>query len=143
AACALDLLLTPAAVACGGRKITLKTGSAAPLVAKPHNVGLRILAAIGALALSPVMLVALGLKFLLTYKSQQKVLENHHTNHAATVTATESEDTLEYDLTATQQELKHEMDSVLKYERKLPAEPKPGTWRAFGKNKLGETDESF
>lgn len=53
--------LTPLRVALGGRVVTFSPEGDA-VIEKPHHVGVRILAALGALLILPVTLTALAIK---------------------------------------------------------------------------------
>lgn len=140
---ALDILLTPARVALGGRKITLRRVDSAPVISKTCGLGLRLIAGIGAAVFLPAMLLGLGLKFLLTYQSGAKQLARHTATNAGGSAPEDGDETEIFPLTEVQQSLKGEITAVQKFESKLPKRPEPGSWRAFGVKKLGEKDESF
>ena len=151
---ALNVVLKPLSVALGGRTIVLEEGRAEPKIHKVNHIGLRFLACIGSLVLFPIMLTGLGLKFFLIYKSQTELLKNHEKScrQDEEVQGSEEEDITsieildskeEIKLTSVQQQLKDEIDAVKKFDTKLPAKPEPGTWRSYGKNELGESDQSF
>ncbi len=121
-----DACLTPLRIALNGNHFNSQKEPV--LDSKIYRLAIRIFAGLGALIIFPITLISLAVKWLNRREWQNKDIERQP---QAAEPYEDIEDPLKKELACV-----HHVDNKL-------GSPKPGSWRAYGKNQLGEENQTF